>query len=245
MKVLLVANTGYNFYQFRLPVIRMLRAAGVELTLACPAGPFAERLKSEGIRVIEWEMRRRSLNPVRVVVSLLRLITIYRRERPNLVHHITIQANIYGSLAALVAGTGMVVNSWTGLGFVFSAARSAALMRAVLLPFMWLSMRRRRVWSIFLNEHDQERGLRMRFAHPNRVVIIPGEGVDTERFSPPLQRPQNERPKVLMIARLLWDKGIAEFREAAHMLNARGVAAEFLLAGDGTKPTHRPFQPNG
>jgi len=119
-KVLMVAHWDWVLYNFRLPLARALREKGFEVIFVCPYGEYVPKLKEEGFRWIHWAIVRRSLNPVRELIAILHLASIYQREQPQIVHHFTIKPNFYGSIAALLARRDKVINTFTGLGFLFS-----------------------------------------------------------------------------------------------------------------------------
>jgi glycosyltransferase involved in cell wall biosynthesis len=233
-KVLMVAHWDWVLYNFRLPLARALREKGFEVVFVCPYGEYVPKLKEEGFRWIHWAIVRRSLNPVRELIAILHLASIYQREQPQIVHHFTIKPNFYGSIAALLARRDKVINTFTGLGFLFSEHPLAIGLRSSVLPLAKLAFRASKGWSVFQNRQDLETCLRLRLVLPERVVVIDGSGVDTRRFHPNHDSPpdNHEHPTVvLMAARLLWDKGVREFVEAARVLKARGLQVEFWLAG--------------
>ena len=233
-KVLMVAHWDWVLYNFRLPLARALREKGFEVIFVCPYGEYVPKLKEEGFRWIHWAIVRRSLNPVRELIAILHLASIYQREQPQIVHHFTIKPNFYGSIAAFLARRDKVINTFTGLGFLFSEHPLAIGLRSSVLPLAKLAFRASKGWSVFQNHQDLETCLRLRLVLPERVVVIDGSGIDTRKFHPNHDSPpdNHEHPIVVfMAARLLWDKGVREFVEAARVLKARGLQVEFWLAG--------------
>ena len=233
-KVLMVAHWDWVLYNFRLPLARMLREKGFEVTFVCPNGEYVPQLWEDGFRWVHWSVIRKSLNPAAELYSTFHLASIYRREQPKIIHHFTIKPNLYGSIAALLTGTKKVINTFTGLGFLFSEHPLAIGLRSSILPLAKLAFKASKGWSVFQNRQDLETCLRLKLVLPERTVIIAGSGVDTKRFCPNHVPPSSNHGHsvvVLMAARLLWDKGVGEFVEAARVLKARGVQVEFLLAG--------------
>jgi glycosyltransferase involved in cell wall biosynthesis len=233
-KVLMVAHWDWVLYNFRLPLARALREKGFEVVFVCPYGEYVPKLKEEGFRWIHWAIVRRSLNPVQELIAILHLASIYQREQPQIVHHFTIKPNFYGSIAAFLARRDKVINTFTGLGFLFSEHPLAIGLRSSVLPLAKLAFRASKGWSVFQNRQDLETCLRLRLVLPERVVVIDGSGIDTRKFHPNHDSPpdNHEHPIVVfMAARLLWDKGVREFVEAARVLKARGFQVEFWLAG--------------
>ena len=233
-KVLMVAHWDWVLYNFRLPLARALREKGFEVIFVCPYGEYVPKLKEEGFYWIHWAVVRRSLNPVRELVAILHLASIYQREQPQIVHHFTIKPNLYGSIAAFLTGTRGVINTFEGLGFLFSEYPLSISLRSVVLPVAKLAFKASKGWCIFLNQQDLETCLRLKLILPERAIVITSIGVDTKKFCPNHEFLSNnhEHPTVvLMAARLLWDKGVREFVEAARVLKARGLQVEFWLAG--------------
>jgi glycosyltransferase involved in cell wall biosynthesis len=233
-KVLMVAHWDWVLYNFRLPLARALREKGFEVIFVCPYGEYVPKLKEEGFCWIHWAIVRRSLNPVRELIAILYLASIYQREQPQIVHHFTIKPNLYGSIAAFLTGTRGVINTFEGLGFLFSEYPLAISLRSVVLPIAKLAFKASKVWCIFLNQQDLETCLRLKLILPERAIVITSIGVDTKKFRPNHEFLLNNHKHpivVLMAARLLWDKGVREFVEAARMLKARGLQVEFWLAG--------------
>ncbi|HEY5158442.1 MAG TPA: glycosyltransferase family 4 protein [Anaerolineales bacterium] len=228
MKALLFANTDWYLYNFRRDLALGLLAHGDDVVLLSPPGEYAARLKQMNFRWLEFPLERRGMNPMAELGTLARLVRLYRRERPDLVHHFTIKCVLYGTLAARLAGVRAVVNSITGLGYVFLPG---GLWKRILRFFvcLWYRLILHGTQVIFENDDDRQTFLRYGFIHPEDGHLIPGVGVDTIRFRPsPL--PEGI-PVVLLAARLLWDKGVGEFVEAARHLCSDGVQARFALAG--------------
>ncbi len=233
MKVLLFANTEWYLYNFRLALARALRATGAEVVLISPAGPYGARLQDEGFRWIALPMDRRSLNPIREFLFLLYLAKLYRRERPDIVHHFTIKCVIYGSLAARLAGIRTRINAVAGMGYVFvSNELRARLLRPFVHVLMRVALSGKDSRLILQNSNDLAVFERAGLIDAKRLCLIPGSGVDTNRFRP-LDMPiaLHRRFRIFFSARLLWDKGVQELVDAAEHLKAAGFQMDFLLAG--------------
>lgn len=237
MKVLLFANTDWYLYNFRRSLALALRDAGDDVLLVSPPGPYGERLRALGFRWEPAPMERRSLNPLRELVLVNWLRQLARRERPDLVHGFTIKCAVYGSIAARLAGVPARVNAVAGMGYVFTSSDlKARLLRPLVRALMRIALDGKGARLILQNPDDVELFQAARLVDPARVRLIPGSGVDCDRFAPrPAEaaaRDAERRFRVVLPARLLWDKGVAEFVEAAGLLQERGRQIEFLLAGD-------------
>lgn len=222
MKVLLVANSSWNLWHYRLPLIQALAEAGYTVQLVCPPGPYSRRLRHLGYTVHDWAMSRRGLGPFDNLQASMKLQRLYERERPDIVHHFTIKANLLGGLAAHRAGMPGIINNWTGLGYVFSDALAPRLLRPTL---RWLLRASHEAATTICQTAEDAETL----AHYGIVgtTVIPGTGVDLVKFHPTTKH--NPRPVVLMASRLLKSKGIFNFAAAAKVL---GNKADFVLAGE-------------
>lgn len=233
MKLVLFANTDWYLYNFRRSLALALRDAGFELLLISPPGPYGERLRDLGLRWEPVPMDRRSLNPLREAGLLLHLRRLLKRERPALVHGFTIKCAVYGSLAARMAGVPARVNAVAGMGYVFvSGDAKARVLRPVVRSLMRLALGGQGARLILQNPDDVALFKQVRLIDPDQVRLIPGSGVDCSRFQARPPRQGGGPLRILLAARLLWDKGIAEYIAAARRLRGEGRALRFLLAGD-------------
>lgn len=232
-KICLVANYDWVIYNFRLPLVDFLIEQGLEVILICPPGEYSDRFLEGGYQWEPWTLNRRSTAPWRELTSIQDLVRIYRSLKPDLVHHITIKPIFYGSLAAKRAGIPRVINNFTGLGYLFSEAKSAAFLRFLVLPVLRAVLPDQRNHTVLLNENDLQQLKKYHLIDPSQTIIIPGDGVDLARFSPPDENElRSEPPIVIMAARLLWDKGVAEYVEAARLVKDSDKSIRFLLAGE-------------
>lgn len=236
MNILLFANTEWYLYNFRRSLAQALRDAGHEVLLVSPPGPYGERLRALGFRWEAAPMDRRSLNPWRELQLVDWLRRLCRRERIDLVHGFTIKCAVYGSLAARLAGVPARVNAVAGMGYVFTSGDlKARMLRPLVRGLMRLALDGDGARLILQNPDDVALFESAGLVRRHRVRLIPGSGVDCLRFAPPPGPPpgaaQRQALRVVLPARLLWDKGIAEYVEAARQLRAQGRAIEFLLAG--------------
>jgi len=241
-RVLLIANWDWVLYNFRLPLARALEEAGLDVILVCPPGEYFERIKEAGFQLVAWELERRSTSPFKEWSAMRHLVRLYRELKPDAVHHFTIKPIVYGSVAARLAGIPRVLNNFTGLGFLFTDTLKARLLRSLVAPVVRLAARGDRYVTLFQNEHDRDQLISHHVVQAERVFVIPGTGVDLEKFAVQRNRKARQAPVVLMAARLLLDKGVREFVEAASQMRQAGVAATFQLAGqiDEGNPAHVP-----
>ncbi|SHE52697.1 glycosyltransferase family 4 protein [Thermomonas hydrothermalis] len=233
MKFVYYSNTDWYLWNFRRSLVLALRNAGHDVLLISPDGPYGEKLRGLGVRWQPVPMERRSLNPLRELALLWYLVRLLRREQPDLVHGFTIKCAVYGALAARLAGVPVRVSAVAGLGYVFiSDSFLARSLRPLVRVLLKVALGGRNARLILQNPDDVALFQRAELVDPSRIRLIPGSGVDTIRFAPDPERMPGPRIRVLLAARLLWDKGLAEYVQAARLLHARQVPVELLLAGD-------------
>ena len=227
-KALLFANTDWYIYNFRLALAKELQTRGNEVILVSPPGDFHKHLQASGFEWIPFSLSRQGTNPISELKTLWQLIRLYYRIKPDIVHHFTIKPVIYGSLAAHFLGIKGIINSITGLGHLFiDPGLSTRIIREFTKILYRLSLHRTQV--IFENPEDQNTFIKNRFLKPEQTHLIPGTGVNVDKFPP--VKSENEIPLVLFASRLLATKGLREFVEAAYILKQKGIRARFAIAG--------------
>ena len=233
VKILLFANTDWYLYNFRLALAKAIRQLGIEVVLISPPGAYVARLQAEGFNWISLPMNRRSLNPWSEAKLVLKLVSIYRKERPDLVHHFTIKSVVYGSIAARLAGIKCRVNAVAGLGYVFtSKSFYARLLRPMVRMLMRFALRAPQGRLILQNRDDCALFLQNHLVEPDHIRLIRGSGVNTAKFIQSSKTGlSGETVRVLLATRLLWEKGVGEYAEAARILKRDAGNIEFLLAG--------------
>lgn len=238
MKIALFANTDWYLYNFRQSLAQAICDAGHEVILISPPGPYAKKLESLGFRWISAPMKRRSLNPVREFLLLSWLWRLFAREHVDIVHGFTIKCAVYGSIVARLMSTVRKgpsrISAVAGMGYVFTSSDiKARLLRPVVRRFMRFAFNGKDALLVVQNPTDLTFFIQERIVDASLTRLIPGSGVNLQRFSPsPDSSPDpSTRLRVLLPARLLWDKGLAEFIDAARALKSEGASIDFFLAG--------------
>lgn len=227
MKIVLIANTAWNLWNFRQSLLQRLHAEGFELLCLAPEDGYAQLLSNlPGVRFVPLHhLSRKGLSPFANWWGFWEIYRQLRRERPGLVVPYTIKPNVFGCMAAHWLGIPCVATI-EGLGY---AATASALLRNALFGLYRLALRRARK-VVFLNHDDERVFLEKNIVSPDKTLIINGTGVDTDYFHPQGHPPQ--RPVFLFIGRLLSDKGIREFVQAAEMVRARQPECRFQVLGN-------------
>jgi glycosyltransferase involved in cell wall biosynthesis len=230
-RVLIIVNHAGFFLSHRLPVAIEARARGYDVHIATPRSRHVGAIEQTGLAWHEIRMARSSVAPWRELRSLISLFRLYRRLRPDLVHHVTMKPVLYGMLAARVAGVPAVVNAITGMGHVFSPVHGAPLLGRLIAALYRFVLRHRNMRVIFQNVEQRAEFVDGGALRPDEAVLIRGSGVDTSLFAPARVR-RTGTPVVMMVSRMLVTKGVGEFVAAAGRLRADGVDARFVLVGE-------------
>lgn len=238
LKLFFVVNVDDFFLSHRLPLGMEAVRLGYQVTVV--AGDTGRRREIEqcGIRFIDLPATRSGTNPWQEFAVLWFLYRLYRREKPHIVHHIAIKAVAYGAIAARFARVPRVVNAISGLGFVFINADVQRILYNLLRFLFKIGLSNPKGSVIFQNPDDLAFFQALNVLKPHQMVCIKGSGVDLAEFAQ-AETPKEPPVRIVLPARMLRDKGVVEFVEAARLLKPNyGARVEFLLAG-GLDPDNR------
>jgi glycosyltransferase involved in cell wall biosynthesis len=229
---LFVHSDSRHLLTHRLRLIEAVRELGFTPHVAAPAGPDLARVKAAGYPVHAIPLNTRSQNPPREFETVAALIRLYRRLRPDLIHHESMKPVAYGGISARLSKVPAVVNSLTGLGYVFvSRGRLADIRRALVVRLLRSALAHPNQRTIVQNPDDAAFLVRSGLVSAERAVVIRGSGVDVSLFVP---SPEPDGiPLVVLASRMLREKGIADFVEAARVLKSKGVRARFVRQDKG------------
>ena len=220
------------FLSHRLPIAQAARSRGYQVEIATMGTRGVETIEQLGFRHHRLPLSRSGRNPLKELITLYSLWRLLRETKPGLVHLVTIKPVLYGGIAARILKIPGVVSAISGLGFLF-VRRSAFVERVSLylaLLLYRLSLRHPNQRVIFQNPDDMKRLGEAVGLDEGKIRLIPGSGVDLQAF-PETPEPDG-LPVVVMASRLLTDKGIYQFVEAARILSSSGVKARFQLIGE-------------
>ncbi|MGZ8312016.1 MAG: glycosyltransferase family 4 protein [Allosphingosinicella sp.] len=220
-------NAAWNIVNFRKGLIRGLQAAGYEVVALAPPDGYETRLAELGVRFVPLEMDGQGTSPLNDLRLLGRYVQALRRIRPQAFLGYTAKPNIFGSIAAHLLGI-PVINNVAGLGTAF--IRRGPLTRLVSGLYRF-ALRRSRI-VFFQNGDDQAAFIAQGLTRPEQARLLPGSGIDLVHFQPaPATARSPGGATFLLVARLLWDKGVGEYVEAARTVRARHPNARFQLLG--------------
>jgi glycosyltransferase involved in cell wall biosynthesis len=223
-----VSNSAWSLYNFRLDVIRHLHQDGYNILVIAPDDEYSSLLIHEGCEYISIDFNNRSENPLLDLSLYNQLKKIYSEKRPALIFHYVIKPNIFGSLAAASCNLKSVAVI-TGLGYSF--AKKNWLYKMVRWLYKRALRKSHEVW--FLNNEDAKAFISEKIVDIKRMKVLPGEGVNTDYFSPDRERHDRNDSTFtfLMGTRLLKSKGIAVYADAARIVRNKGYEVNFELIG--------------
>ena len=231
MKLLYVVNEARFFLSHRLPLAREAVARGYDVAIVTAPDTGEADLAAAGLRHIPIPLSRSGFAPLQELKTYQALVRVFRDERPDVTHHVTIKPVIYGSLAARRKRVPAVVNAVPGMGFVFARRGvRAALMRALVNAMYRIALSHPRMKVIFQNTEDMRGFIGHAIVRKDDAVLIRGSGVDLDEFH---STPEPAGPPIfVLVARMLRDKGINEFARAAKRVKTVHPEWRFQLAGD-------------
>lgn len=227
-RIVIVSNTSWSLVNFRSQLIKGLLSAGYEVVALAPEDVYSDRLRALGVVFWPVPMDNGGTNPILDLLLAGRLWCALHRFSPQIVLGFTAKPNIYGSLAARSLGIPMISNI-AGLGAVFGASN-------------WLTVLVRELYRLaltatpqiyFQNHEDLNQFVTEGLVAAERTRRLPGSGVDLNRFNPvDVPAVVAQRPfRFLLVARMLWDKGVGEYVAAARILRSRGLEFECCMLG--------------
>lgn len=229
-RILFLVTEDWYFCSHRLILAREAKKKGFDVVVATRVTNHGKQIEDEGFKLIPIRMARGGKNPLKELPTLWELIKIYKAERPDIVHHVAIKPVLYGSFAALITRVPYVVNVLTGMGYIFISNQwQALLLRKFISHAFRILLNRSNSRIILQNPDDRRLLVQSGILNPESIVVIRGSGVDTKAFLPIPESPGV--PIVVLASRMLWDKGVGEFVDAARQLRQDGVSCRIVLVG--------------
>ena len=231
MRITFFISEDWYFCSHRLPIAQEIIKKGGRVTLITRVDKCEEEIKKEGIRLISLrKFKRRLQSPLVEFLSILECIRIYKKESPQIVHQVALKPIIYGTIAARIAGAKSIVNAFAGMGSLFTSDTSKhTSLQKIVMFFMRILFKSQNVHLIFQNDHDLNLFLKHRVIKQNQAILIRGSGVNLKSYC--TEPVPAGLPVVLLPSRMLRDKGVGEFVEAAKMVNDKNKKARFVLVG--------------
>jgi len=226
-KIAIVSNTSWYIFNFRMNLINGLISKGYEVIAIAPHDEYSNKLKESGInKFIELKIESGGINPFEDIHTLYRLYKIYQGEKPDIVFHFTPKPNIYGTIAANKLQI-PAVNNISGLGRIF--INRTIITHIVKILYRYSQKRATKVF--FQNKDDLALFLSENLIQEQKCDVLPGSGVNIQQFIPKVLVKKDSTFRFILIARMLWDKGVGEYVEAARILKTKYSHLEFQLLG--------------
>jgi glycosyltransferase involved in cell wall biosynthesis len=228
-KLIISSNTAWSLLNFRAGLIRALVAKGYDVIVVAPFDEYASRIPSLGCRYIALPMDNKGVNPIPDLMLLLRYWLLLWRERPLAYLGYTVKPNVYGSLASNLLGI-PVINNIAGLGVVF--IKESLLTKVVKMLYRLALSRSFKVF--FQNDDDRQLFIKEGLVAVEKSGRLPGSGVDLSLYVPSSDRileVEGKPFRFLLAARMLWDKGVGVYVEAARLVERSYPQVEFCLIG--------------
>ncbi len=222
--ILISYNTCWYVYNFRLPLIRALKAQGHEVSVAAPRDEYTDRVIAEGVSFYDLPIEAKGKNPLNELKTLFEFRKAYKTLAPDVVLQYTIKPNLYGSLAARSLGI-PAINNVTGLGEAFVSGG----MIEQLVRFFYRAAFKKVKRVFFQNPDDYTLFLDARLVREEQAALLPGSGIDTDIFAPRERQPGPFT--FLQVGRLLKAKGVNDFIAAARIVKKQRPDARFALLG--------------
>lgn len=218
------------FISHRLPLAIEAKNRGYDVVIATTnTGRFKE-LEALDFNVYDLKIDRSGTNIFNEILSLVKIIRILRKEKPNVIHNVTLKMSLYSSIASRFLKSTKVVNAISGLGYNFTANRKTKSQRIIIL-LMRFAFNKRRFSFIFQNPDDLQLFHDLNFNQENKLVLIKGAGIDLQKFNY-TEKVKPINIKFILTARMLKDKGISEFISASKIVTNKYPNSSFTLVGD-------------
>jgi len=223
-KIAISSNTSWSIYNFRLNLLKTLKEKDYKITIVAPYDKYAEKLKEE-FEYYSIFIDNRGTNLINDLKTSWQYHKLYKEIKPDIILHFTIKPNIYGNFACNLLNIS-VINNITGLGTVFIKQNLVTNIVKVMYKIAFKNS-----FVFFQNNNDKNLFLNLNLIKKNRCDVLPGSGVDISKFTSISTEKKDNIFRFLLIARMLWDKGIGEYVEAAKIIKRKYKNVEFLLLG--------------
>lgn len=207
-------------------LIKALQDQNHDVIVIAPEDDYTLKLTEAGCTFYKVKMDSRGANPIKDFALIFELYSIYKKAKPDVVLHYTIKPNIYGTLAASILRI-PAVNNVCGLGTVFLQKNLVSKVASFMYRFAFRFPKK----VLFQNDYDERLFIKNKLVDKKITDVIPGSGIDINKFKPSENTQVNEKFTFLLISRLIHDKGILEYIDAIKKLKSAGVDAKFQLLG--------------
>jgi len=224
-KIAIISNLSWNLYNFRLSLMVAMRDAGYEVIAIAPYDSYSQKIIDAGFEFYDIEMNAQGINPLEDLKTTYQFYRLFKKISPDVICQYTIKPNIYGSLMARLLSIKMI-NNIAGLGTLFIKENLVTKIAKILYKISQSKADR----VFFQNRDDLALFTAEGIVKAKKCDVLPGSGVDTNRFKPH-HKEESEKIRFLLIARMIWEKGIGEYVQAAREIKKTYPNVEFCLLG--------------
>ncbi|WP_186647648.1 glycosyltransferase family 4 protein [Fluviispira vulneris] len=234
-KIVFVTNSSKYFFSHRISLANFLLENGfniVAITKIDSSDKIQDKF-SANFKLINWNIDRKSFYPIKELYTLIKLFFLIKQEKPDCVHSMTIKSVIYSGIVCRILGLPMV-SLIPGLGTAFTYPGIIGFFLKKIAIFLYkISLNNKDFKIFFENNDNKETFIKLKILNPNNAITINGSGIDIEKFKfKPRNFQDNTKRFVLMAARLIKDKGLIEYIEAAKIIAKERSDIQFILAGE-------------
>jgi glycosyltransferase involved in cell wall biosynthesis len=224
-KIAIVSNTSWSLFNFRFRLAKHLRSNGYEIILVAPQDEYSDALRKE-FEYYNINLDNKGTNPKKDIKTIIGFYKLYKKIKPDIVLHFTIKPNIYGTISCSLLGI-KSINNIAGLGTIF--IKQNFITRIAKYLYKYSQSKADKIF--FQNRDDFNMFISEGLVESVKCDILPGSGVDIDRFAPIENKTKDGVFKFLLIARMLWNKGVGEYVNAAKLIKEKNPDVEFRLLG--------------
>lgn len=230
IRILFLITEDWYFWSHRLSLARAVRDRGFDVLIATRVHKHEKLILKEGFKLIPIKMVRRSKNVLKEFSTIIEIIKIYRKEKPDIVHHVTLKPILYGTWAAIITSIPHVINAFAGLGSIFTNKGSKwAIYKFIACLTYRSAFFSRNAVALFQNPDDLALFVNAGITTGDRACLIKGAGVDINLFK--ILPEQDSTPIVILASRMIWNKGVGVLIDSARQLRKKGVKCRIVLVG--------------
>ena len=234
IKLLFLVTEDWYFCSHRLDLARAAIEEGYEVLVVTHINKHKDLIREAGIKGISINFHRSLRNPWQDLKTLYSINKIYRAEKPDIVHHVALKPVVFGSFINMFLpgiSSPVIINALTGMGYLFTSCElKAKITRFFVEKFLRVIFRGKKTFLILQNSDDMNLLEERKIVKKDHVSLIRGSGVNINLFRP--SEKSGDKPVVMLVARMLRDKGVEEFVLSAQQLKKQGLPARFVLVGD-------------
>lgn len=232
-KILFVVNVDWFFLSHRLPIAVEAQKRGYKVFICAIETNKRKQIESYGFEFFSLPTSRSGKNILNELKVMFYLYRTYKLINPDIVHHVGMKPVTYGSIIAKILKLPKVISALSGMGYLFINKNSNPIIHIIVLTLFKFGFRNNNLRVILQNEDDVKDIKKLRILKDSQIFLIKGSGIDLNLFDfSHMSFPKSESIRIILPARMLWDKGVGEFVEAARLLKSKYEnSVEFFLIG--------------